>query len=76
MKTEEGREIWIFLLYFHASVPEQELILKPRTKSSTAATAGDNMLTIAIELAFNSGLWKKIFTLKVLKMMPRGALKI
>jgi hypothetical protein len=34
------------------------------------------MLTIAIELAFNSGLWKKIFTLKVLKMMPRGALKI
>jgi hypothetical protein len=56
MKTEEGREIWIFLLYFHASVPEQELILKPRTKSSTAATAGDNMLTIAIELAFNSGL--------------------
>jgi hypothetical protein len=39
MKTEEGREIWFFLLLFHASVPEQELNLKPRTKSSTAATA-------------------------------------
>jgi hypothetical protein len=25
MKTEEGREIWFFLLLFHASVPEEEL---------------------------------------------------
>jgi hypothetical protein len=25
MKTEEGREIWFFLLLFHASVLEQEL---------------------------------------------------
>jgi hypothetical protein len=39
MKTEEGIEIWFFLLLFHASVPEQELNLKPRTKSSAAATA-------------------------------------
>jgi len=34
------------------------------------------MATIAIDLAYNYGLWKKIFTLKVLKLMPRGALKI
>jgi hypothetical protein len=39
MKIEEGREIWFFLLLFHASVLEQELNLKPRTKSSAAATA-------------------------------------
>jgi hypothetical protein len=38
MKTEEGREIWFSLLLFHASGPEQELNLKPRTKSSAAAT--------------------------------------
>jgi hypothetical protein len=38
MKTEEGGEIWFFLLLFHASVPEQELNLKPRSKSFAAAT--------------------------------------
>ncbi len=35
-----------------------------------------NMVTTAIKLAYNYGLWKKIFTLQVLKMMSRGAFKI
>ncbi len=38
----------------------QQEKLKPRTKSSAAATARcDNMVTIGIELAYNYGLWKK-----------------
>jgi hypothetical protein len=34
------------------------------------------MVTIAIEIAYNYALWKNIFTLKVLKVMPPVALKI